>query len=1709
MRKLAVLILALLSSYYGYTQSNNCESAIPASIGVNYTPAVPFYFTYTASQREALTISTAGTGRDTDLNVYDECGGNLIAENDDIDIGAGIYQSELTIELSLGQTIKIEWLDTWESTPFEFQMYQKPYSIVPETDSLALVALYNSTNGSSWNKRTNWLTSPVSYWYGITAEDGGVTEINLEDNGLSGALPPELANISTLQSLVVDGNELVGLSDLTSLPALSKFSISDNYLTFEDFEINAGKITSNTSQKPFGEIGFRTLNLGDNITLNPGWADASLNNVLQWEKNSENIDAANDPTYNIPSLSNSDEGVYILKVTNSDFPSIVLKSNPITLSLPLLEADSLALVSLYNATQGQYWDNDDNWLNEPVNTWYGIKLKGGRISEIALSDNGLYGYLPEDFWQLTALELLDVSKNNLFNEGGDYITIPSDIGMLSNLKHLNLSKIQLRGSLPGELGSLTKLEYLNLGDGLSNSIVYSTDNKIDLPLPGEFGNLVNLKDLHLSGIRDDNGSSPFPEVVTSLVNLEALSMYFNNFQGQLASSIENLTNLKSLKIDMPLPESLKNLNLTTLDISYNPNWGIDLTALTTVEELVFRSSKLDSLPSLPPSLKSLDIGDNRFYDIPDLSGSAIESLSIDLNYLGFGDLEQGTPEGIIDFVYAPQKEFGSLQERYVHVGDSFSFSFDVPGSANSYRIRGEDIPNPEYSIESATVNDEGDYQLTVTNSLVPDLVLKSAPALTFILPHLPIEGELFDRVDGGDLTQYGKLLQLTYGGQWADIDNDGFEDVLVTSLPNDYQYPVRSYLFRNEGSGKFSKVNSNDYGIASGRSSVFGDYNNDGFADYFSPNSFFGSQITTEDSLKHASIQKNNGDGTFSPIYLQDDVEFRSGTWLDIENDGDLDLLALSSEGGYLYINEGDDTFKKDTNTFPLGAQWTPVAVDINNDGAQDVFILDGYKDGVFKIRLPYLNNGDGTFVLDETIVAGDTSQYNKGISFADIDNDGDYDAYLATSVLVPQAESRFYINDGKGNFSVLPTVEVLGEVVKGSRASAFGDYDNDGLVDLFLGRWGASSTEWVLYKNNGDLTFSRQVNSSFGESYILVGASMADYDNDGFLDIVTTAYGRDFNGLYHNRGNSNNWLQLKLEGTVSNRGGVGAKVDVYTPDGKRNHQQILTTNGFANQNSLTAQVGLGTNIAIDSVVISWPSGIKQKLTELEINKRWTIKEHSFETDSLALVALYNATAGNNWNRNDNWLEAPVASWEGISLENGSVRGIILPSNNLDGEIPEDVINITELETVNFADNKITEVPDLTRLLRLTSIRLDSNYLDFADLEALVSMTGLTYNNQFSFDSPLDTLIDEGNSLSLSFMIGGSSNQYQWYKDNVILADSIRNEIYFNSVGTGNEGEYYAAVNSAKVPDLVIKSAIRKLMINYDVEMDSLALVALYNSTNGVNWNKNNNWLLNPVSSWEGVAIKDGHVRTLNLPKNNLDGDISEEFLNMTELEQVDFSDNKITGVPNVTGLLKLSSIKLDSNYLDFADLEGIATMTGITYSNQFTLDTPVDTIVNEGSALSISFNVEGSGNEYRWFESNAILTDSTRSELYFNSIDETNGGEYYAEATNASVPGLTLTSATKKVMVESILGLDEASNLVFLPYPNPATDKIHIQWDAEDAEVQVLIYNEVGEKISGQIISKDQAQLDVSNLKAGTYIVSLESNDGNVKSTYRIVIER
>jgi hypothetical protein len=456
--------------------------------------------------------------------------------------------------------------------------------------------------------------------------------------------------------------------------------------------------------------------------------------------------------------------------------------------------------------------------------------------------------------------------------------------------------------------------------------------------------------------------------------------------------------------------------------------------------------------------------------------------------------------------------------------------------------------------------------------------------------------------------------------------------------------------------------------------------------------------------------------------------------------------------------------------------------------------------------RALYINNGNNSFTLNSTSpLVTDVFLVDRGASFADIDNDGDYDA-----LIVNNTEHRFYINDGAGNFTPQTSTAILGESLVGGRGSAFADYNNDGYVDLMIYQ-NLPQPVWLLFRNNGNGTFTKEATQNFRIASPFAGASFGDYNNDGFLDIISASFGQDYNGLYRNKGNANNWLQLKLVGNLSNKSAVGAKVDVYSP-GLRTHQQILTNNGAHNQNSLVAQFGLGSNTAIDSVIINWPSGLRQKLTGLDINRRWSIKENNFEVDSLALVALYNATGGPNWTNKTNWLTGNVTTWAGVTFTGGSVTTINLPNNNLVGKVPEEFANLIKLQTINLANNKITAIPDLTSIQDLTVVDVSANALDFSSLEKNASLVGFNYGNQAGLGVFSQTLVDVGSDYDVIVNGGGPSDEYQWKRNGVVVNAANAKTYTISAINRANMGDYTCEITNPTTPGLTLVTAAQRVL---------------------------------------------------------------------------------------------------------------------------------------------------------------------------------------------------------------------------------------------------------------------------------------------------------
>ncbi|MFO1511836.1 MAG: FG-GAP-like repeat-containing protein [Verrucomicrobiota bacterium] len=252
--------------------------------------------------------------------------------------------------------------------------------------------------------------------------------------------------------------------------------------------------------------------------------------------------------------------------------------------------------------------------------------------------------------------------------------------------------------------------------------------------------------------------------------------------------------------------------------------------------------------------------------------------------------------------------------------------------------------------------------------------------------------------------------------------------------------------------------------------------------------------------------------------------------------------------------------------------------------------------------------------------------------AWGDYDNDGNLDIAIHSTT-----GTSIYRNDGSGSFTILTNIAIPTVGVP-----AWTDYDNDGHLDLLLvNGQDMSSGRAYLYHNNGDGTFT-SINDSLTTvaNYWLVGA-WGDYDNDGFMDVLLTQqYGS--NKLFHNLRNTNHWIKFKLVGTVSNRDAIGAKVRVRATIAGQTVWQLQEVNGgYALQNDMRPNFGLGDATNVDLVRIEWPSGNVQELSNLSADHIIPVTETvrvnpTRPTGSLgATVSLTSVTVGTyQWRSN-------------------------------------------------------------------------------------------------------------------------------------------------------------------------------------------------------------------------------------------------------------------------------------------------------------------------------------------------------------------------------------------------------------------------------------------------------------------------------------------
>jgi hypothetical protein len=244
-----------------------------------------------------------------------------------------------------------------------------------------------------------------------------------------------------------------------------------------------------------------------------------------------------------------------------------------------------------------------------------------------------------------------------------------------------------------------------------------------------------------------------------------------------------------------------------------------------------------------------------------------------------------------------------------------------------------------------------------------------------------------------------------------------------------------------------------------------------------------------------------------------------------------------------------------------------------------------------------------------------ETSYGNVGV-WGDFDNDGYLDLFVAN-----WGQNNFlYRNKGDGSFTPITNGIVVADVVRHSQSAAWADYDNDGYLDLFVANGDENPVVGennFLYHNNGDGTFKKVTSGVLvDDGAVSRSCAWGDYDNDGFLDLFVGNGGGagsldQTNFLYRNNGNSNYWINFRLVGSTSNRSAIGAKVRLKATIGGKTFWQLreVSGGGSLGQNDLRAHFGLGDATNADLVRIEWPSGTVQELQNVAVNQFLTVTE--------------------------------------------------------------------------------------------------------------------------------------------------------------------------------------------------------------------------------------------------------------------------------------------------------------------------------------------------------------------------------------------------------------------------------------------------------------------------------------------------------------------
>ncbi len=511
----------------------------------------------------------------------------------------------------------------------------------------------------------------------------------------------------------------------------------------------------------------------------------------------------------------------------------------------------------------------------------------------------------------------------------------------------------------------------------------------------------------------------------------------------------------------------------------------------------------------------------------------------------------------------------------------------------------------------------------------------------------------FFRNNGGSLEPV-ELIGLTTGSAkavlWADVDNDGDSDFLVTTFLG------RVNLFHNNGDGTFTDMTA----IAGFVQSIgkywgasFGDYDRDGFLDLYVCTYIYETEAYTYAKINH--LYHNDGDGTFT------DVTIGSGT--------------------------GNG----------MKASFQSMWLDVDQDGWQDIFVINDFMPGNALFR----NNHDGTFT-DISVERGlfEGPEHCMSISMSDFDVDGDQDIFMTNTGIYPQvnnARQMLMVNDGAGVYAESSNQFGL-DVFEWGWGGLWIDHDNDGYQDLYMG-----THEHVVpvIPAKPDLFFKNQGGTGFVAAPELFDGDLVrhthsvargDLNGDGYADLVVHGQEPFPPQLWLNNGGTASHVRIGVEGTVSNRQGIGTWIHVHA-GGKRYSHYTVCGENYLGQNSHNVHFGLGEATIIDSVVVQYLSGHVDRYFDLPVDTLYQFTEGETFIPRIAAegglvvcnpstVSLaVNEVGSYLWSTGEDTPDIAVVSSGAIHATVTNAFGITANTDTVNviiGDVPEVIANVVD-----------------------------------------------------------------------------------------------------------------------------------------------------------------------------------------------------------------------------------------------------------------------------------------------------------------------------------------------------------------------------------------------------------------------------------------------